>query len=95
MVQKLARSAPYYKRNRAHICSFFVKGECKRGAECPYRYDFFFFNIIIKKKKERMGRTIMPFSNNNGTLTVIVHVLTNSIIMIINIDYHFIFIIMQ
>ena len=21
------------------ICSFFVKGECKRGAECPYRHE--------------------------------------------------------
>lgn len=35
---KLARSAPYYKRNQPHICSFYVKGECKRGEECPYRY---------------------------------------------------------
>lgn len=39
MIQKLARTTPYYKRNRAHICSFFVKGECKRGAECPYRHE--------------------------------------------------------
>jgi pre-mRNA-splicing factor RBM22/SLT11 len=38
MLQQLARSDPYYKRNRPHICSFFVKGECNRGAECPYRY---------------------------------------------------------
>jgi len=36
---KLARSTPYYKRNRPHICSFWVKGECKRGEECPYRHD--------------------------------------------------------
>ena len=36
-VLKLARTDPYYKRNRAHLCSFWVKGECKRGAECPYR----------------------------------------------------------
>jgi pre-mRNA-splicing factor RBM22/SLT11 len=28
-----------YSRNRAKICSFFVKGECKRGAECPYRHE--------------------------------------------------------
>ena len=21
------------------MCSFFVKGECKRGAECPYRHE--------------------------------------------------------
>ena len=38
MLAKLARTAPYYKRNRAHICSFWVKGECRRGEECPYRY---------------------------------------------------------
>ena len=37
LLSKLARSAPYYKRNRPHICSFWVKGECKRGEECPYR----------------------------------------------------------
>ena len=36
---KLKRDKPYYKRNRAHICSFFVKGECKRGEECPYRHE--------------------------------------------------------
>jgi len=36
---KLARTAPYYKRNQAHVCSFFLKGECKRGAECPYRHE--------------------------------------------------------
>lgn len=37
MLKNLARTDPYYKRNRPHICSFFVKGECKRGAECPFR----------------------------------------------------------
>lgn len=26
------------KRNAAHVCSFFVRGECKRGAACPYRH---------------------------------------------------------
>lgn len=39
MLKQLARTDPYYKRNRPHICSFFVKGECKRGAECPYRHE--------------------------------------------------------
>jgi len=33
------RSKPYYKRNLPHICSFFVKGECNRGEECPYRHE--------------------------------------------------------
>ena len=28
---RLARTTPYYKRNAPHICSFWVKGECKRG----------------------------------------------------------------
>jgi pre-mRNA-splicing factor RBM22/SLT11 len=39
MLAKLARKAPYYKRNRPHLCSFWVKGECKRGEECPYRHE--------------------------------------------------------
>jgi len=39
MLKQLARTDPYYKRNRPHICSFFVKGECTRGAECPYRHE--------------------------------------------------------
>ncbi|ORY93302.1 hypothetical protein BCR43DRAFT_532351 [Syncephalastrum racemosum] len=39
ILQKLARTEPYYKRNRAHICSFFVKGECTRGDDCPYRHE--------------------------------------------------------
>ncbi|XP_078435552.1 zinc finger CCCH domain-containing protein 40-like [Wolffia australiana] len=38
-ILKLQRTSPYYKRNRAHICSFFVRGECTRGAECPYRHE--------------------------------------------------------
>lgn len=36
---KLQRTTPYYKRNQAKICSFFVRGLCKRGAECPYRHE--------------------------------------------------------
>ncbi|KAJ6223440.1 hypothetical protein RDWZM_001985 [Blomia tropicalis] len=39
VLAKLARTAPFYKRNRPHICSFWVKGECKRGEECPYRHE--------------------------------------------------------
>lgn len=38
ILKGLARSDPFYKRNRPHICSFFVKGECTRGAECPFRW---------------------------------------------------------
>jgi pre-mRNA-splicing factor RBM22/SLT11 len=40
LLNKLTRgNQPYYKRNQAKICSFFVRGECKRGAECPYRHE--------------------------------------------------------
>ncbi|KAL0946640.1 hypothetical protein HGRIS_012836 [Hohenbuehelia grisea] len=39
MLKQLARTDPYYKRNRPNICSFFVKGECARGNECPYRHE--------------------------------------------------------
>ncbi|EJW73004.1 zinc finger protein [Wuchereria bancrofti] len=39
LLKKLARNQPYYQRNKPHICSFFVKGECRRGEECPYRHE--------------------------------------------------------
>ncbi|CAI4232906.1 unnamed protein product [Auanema sp. JU1783] len=39
LLRKIARTTPYYKRNAPHICSFFVKGECRRGEECPYRHE--------------------------------------------------------
>jgi pre-mRNA-splicing factor RBM22/SLT11 len=39
MLSRLQRKAPYYKRNRPHVCSFWVKGECKREEECPYRHE--------------------------------------------------------
>nr|NP_001071914.1 zinc finger protein [Ciona intestinalis]BAE93304.1 zinc finger protein [Ciona intestinalis] len=39
LLVRMARTTPYYKRNRPHICSFWVKGECKRGEECPYRHE--------------------------------------------------------
>ncbi|KAK9839921.1 hypothetical protein WJX74_000404 [Apatococcus lobatus] len=38
-ILKLQRTTPYYKRNRAPVCTFFMRGECKRGAECPYRHE--------------------------------------------------------
>eukprot|EP01059_Diplonema_ambulator_P023998 TRINITY_DN39730_c0_g1_i1.p1 TRINITY_DN39730_c0_g1~~TRINITY_DN39730_c0_g1_i1.p1 ORF type:complete len:295 (+),score=28.52 TRINITY_DN39730_c0_g1_i1:56-940(+) len=38
-LMKLSHSTHRYERNRPHICSFFVKGECRRGKECPYRHE--------------------------------------------------------
>lgn len=39
MLQRLARMKPYYKRNEARICSFYVKGQCNRGQDCPFRHE--------------------------------------------------------
>lgn len=36
---KLSRMAPYYMRNRPRICSFWLRGVCKRGDECSYRHE--------------------------------------------------------
>ncbi|KAI3445592.1 hypothetical protein Pfo_002257 [Paulownia fortunei] len=38
-ILKLQRTTPYYKRNRAHVCSFYIRGQCTRGPECPYRHE--------------------------------------------------------
>ncbi|XP_060667841.1 zinc finger CCCH domain-containing protein 40-like [Ziziphus jujuba] len=38
-ILKLQRTEPYYKRNRAHICGFYIRGACTRGDECPYRHE--------------------------------------------------------
>jgi len=39
VIHRMSRNQPYYDRNRAHICSFFVKGTCNRGAACPFRHE--------------------------------------------------------
>eukprot|EP00913_Durusdinium_trenchii_P027151 g25476.t1 len=39
MLQRLARMTPYYKRNEARICTFYVKGACNRGADCPFKHE--------------------------------------------------------
>ncbi|CAM9840530.1 unnamed protein product [Ascophyllum nodosum] len=36
---RMARSTPYYKRNMPHKCSFYAKGECNRGAKCPFLHE--------------------------------------------------------
>ncbi len=46
LLKKLARTQPFYDRNRPHICSFWVKGECKRGEECPFRYVLLILIVI-------------------------------------------------
>lgn len=37
ILQQVARTEADYKRNLPPICTFFMRGECKRGELCPYR----------------------------------------------------------
>ena len=38
-LQSMARMEPRYERNLPKLCSFFAKGECNRGARCPFRHE--------------------------------------------------------
>jgi len=49
MLKQLARTDPYYKRNRPNLCSFYAKGECTRGSECPYRHEIPVQNELSKQ----------------------------------------------
>ncbi|KAA1102596.1 Pre-mRNA-splicing factor slt11 [Puccinia graminis f. sp. tritici] len=49
VLKRLARTDPYYKRNRPHICSFYAKGECARGDGCPYRHEVPVENELSKQ----------------------------------------------
>lgn len=35
----MARMEPRYERNLPKLCSFFAKGECNRGTQCPFRHE--------------------------------------------------------
>ena len=45
---KLARKKPFYQRNLPHLCSFYARGCCTRGASCPYRYSLLFILIMYR-----------------------------------------------
>ena len=36
---RLNRNRANYARNAPKLCSFFARGECTRGSECPYRHE--------------------------------------------------------
>lgn len=38
-LSSVARMEPRYERNLPKLCSFFAKGECNRGANCPFRHE--------------------------------------------------------
>jgi len=39
LIPQLTRKGPAYERNLAKICTFWVRGGCKRGYYCPYRHE--------------------------------------------------------
>ena len=39
-LQEMAQMEPRYERNLPKLCSFFARGECDRGATCPFRHEF-------------------------------------------------------
>ncbi|KAF9597770.1 hypothetical protein IFM89_021537, partial [Coptis chinensis] len=53
-ILKLQRTTPYYKRNIAHVCSLYVRGECTRGVECPYRHEM----PIIGELSQQISRIV-------------------------------------
>ena len=38
-LQSIARILPRYERNLPKLCSFFSRGECNRGSNCPFRHE--------------------------------------------------------
>lgn len=38
-----------YNRNKPHLCSFYAKGECKRGDLCPFRHELPIDNDLSKQ----------------------------------------------
>ncbi|EZG55239.1 zinc finger protein [Gregarina niphandrodes] len=39
VLRQVARMAPYYKRNEARVCTFWLKGACNRGDRCPFKHE--------------------------------------------------------
>jgi pre-mRNA-splicing factor RBM22/SLT11 len=38
-LEEMANMKPRYERNMAKLCSFFARGECNRGDNCPFRHE--------------------------------------------------------
>eukprot|EP00828_Plagiopyla_frontata_P009936 TRINITY_DN1515_c0_g1_i2.p1 TRINITY_DN1515_c0_g1~~TRINITY_DN1515_c0_g1_i2.p1 ORF type:complete len:293 (-),score=57.01 TRINITY_DN1515_c0_g1_i2:151-1029(-) len=62
ILDKLKKSSFNLKRNEPHYCTFFAKGMCNRGDECPYLHQ-------IKEKEEPADKNIKArFHGNNDPL---------------------------
>lgn len=52
-LRRMARTTPYYKRNLPRVCSFWRKGECTRGDECPYLHQELFTDATLAAQNIR------------------------------------------
>ena len=59
---KLARKKPFYQRNLPHLCSFYARGCCTRGARCPYRYGCF---MMLRSRHELPPDPSNPLNKQN------------------------------
>lgn len=59
---KLARKKPFYQRNLPHLCSFYARGCCTRGASCPYRYGCF---MMLRRRHELPPDPSNPLNKQN------------------------------
>ena len=59
---KLARKKPFYQRNLPHLCSFYARGCCTRGASCPYRYGRF---VLLRNRHELPPDPSNPLNKQN------------------------------
>lgn len=62
LMEKMRAKKPYYERNKARICSFFVAGTCNRGEKCPYRHEIPQHDEALQKQniKDRFYGTNDP-----------------------------------
>lgn len=64
VLERLARTSPFYDRNRAKLCTFFARGACTRGATCPYRHEMPVQNEMSKQNiKDRYNGVNDPVAN--------------------------------
>jgi pre-mRNA-splicing factor RBM22/SLT11 len=52
LLKRLAKSEPYYKRDRAYPCRDFAKGFCPRGDDCEYSHNLEDFTQEMRENAE-------------------------------------------
>ena len=58
-LRRMARTTPYYKRNLPRVCTFWRKGECTRGDECPYLHQELYTDPTLASQNIRDRWAIM------------------------------------